>query len=103
MLRNPEHVKQNVIPVVYMKTLSRATRKINLEIGNRGYSSEKEGKSFKQAIFTDIFRLLTPYQSNDGFCSVGDNACLSVVFVISWVQVFVGRVALINKYIQNKR
>ena len=81
MLRNPEHIKQNVIPVVYMKTLSRATRKINLEIGNRGYSSKKEGESFKQAIFTDIVRLLTPYRSNDGFCGVGDNACLCVVFV----------------------
>lgn len=47
MLRNPEQIKQNVTPVVYMKTLSRATRKINLDIGNRGYSSKKEGKSFK--------------------------------------------------------
>ena len=94
MLRNPEQVKQNVTPVVYMKTLSRATRKINLEIGNRRYSSKKEGKSF-----TDTVRLLTPYRSNDGFCSVGDNACLCLVFVIGWVQVFVGRVASINKYI----
>lgn len=44
-------------------------------------------------VFTD--------ELNDNCYSVRDNACLYVVFIIGCVQVYVGRVTLINRCIQN--
>ena len=47
--------------------------------------------------------LLLSDELNGDCRSVVDNACLYVVFIMGYVQVCVGRVALINRYIQNVR
>ena len=82
--------------VLLIKTLSGPTRKTNLEMGNRGYSCEKE-KALNRLSLQIFWGCLLHTDELNSYCpSVWDNACLCVVLVVGCVQVYMSRLALIT-------